>query len=292
MVFRRMSLAAAVVLLALPATAGAAHAPPDIPDLAAMTTGRGDLPRGSSVVGEGFLPVPTGEADYYRSFHIPPRSGLARLDSLVVLFAGKGDATQLMQGARLVFRDPQQRRTLGRIVARSLGVRARKVRVGPLRRLRIADDGFAVTIKAGRATIAVGMFRLDRVVAEIDALGARRGKRTMRRMRAVANATSERIRRGLSPVSVGPPTVSGTAQVGALLQAGPGVWSEATKPSSFAYEWQRCDASGACVPIPGAGQASYSVAAADRSSTLRVLVTATNAVGSTTAVSGPTPAVP
>ena len=57
-------------------------------------------------------------------------------------------------------------------------------------------------------------------------------------------------------------------------------------PTGYAYEWRRCDPTGAgCVAIAGASGSSYTLAAADVGSTLRVAVTASNAAGSTTAVS-------
>ena len=92
------------------------------------------------------------------------------------------------------------------------------------------------------------------------------------------------------PVSTSPPTITGTAQVGQTLTAGTGTW--AGSPTSFAFQWQRYSSGGAsCVDIAGAVGGTYLVAAGDAGSTLRVVVTATNAVGSTAAASAPTPAV-
>ncbi|HEY2741625.1 MAG TPA: hypothetical protein VGI69_05535, partial [Gaiellaceae bacterium] len=48
------------------------------------------------------------------------------------------------------------------------------------------------------------------------------------------------------------PTVSGTAQEGQTLTVGAGAWS-GTQPIDYAYQWQRCQSSGAnCAPIAGA----------------------------------------
>lgn len=92
------------------------------------------------------------------------------------------------------------------------------------------------------------------------------------------------------PVNTVPPAIAGTAQVGQTLTASPGTWTGA--PTSFAYQWQRCDAAGAnCVDIPGATAATYVVTAADVGFTLRVRVTASNAAGSAAATSPPTPVV-
>jgi hypothetical protein len=71
------------------------------------------------------------------------------------------------------------------------------------------------------------------------------------------------------------------------LTADPGSW--AGSPTTFAYQWQRCDAAGAaCASIPGATRQTYVVADADLGSTLRVTVAARNAAGSATATSAPT----
>jgi hypothetical protein len=81
------------------------------------------------------------------------------------------------------------------------------------------------------------------------------------------------------PVNTSPPTVSGTAQVDQALTAGPGSWT-GTQPIAFAYQWERCDsAGGICVDIAGATGATYTVTSTDVGSTLRVVVTASNAAG-------------
>jgi hypothetical protein len=93
-----------------------------------------------------------------------------------------------------------------------------------------------------------------------------------------------------APVNTAPPTISGTPQVGQTLNASTGSWS-GTQPIAYAYAWRRCDTSGgACVSI-GATGASYTLAGADVGSTIRVVVTATNSVGPTSATSAATTVV-
>src|SRR5438477_422927 len=93
------------------------------------------------------------------------------------------------------------------------------------------------------------------------------------------------------PANTAPPTISGTAQDGQTLTASPGTWT-GTQPISYAYQWQRCDSSGAnCAGITGATAATYTVLSADVGGTLVVLVTATNAGGSVAATSSPTATV-
>ena len=94
----------------------------------------------------------------------------------------------------------------------------------------------------------------------------------------------------LPPAVVSPPAVSGTAQVGQTMTAWPGTWSGS--PTSYAYQWQRCDGSGAgCTPVAGATASAYTAQSADAGLTLRVVVAASNAAGSTTATSVATAAV-
>jgi hypothetical protein len=91
-----------------------------------------------------------------------------------------------------------------------------------------------------------------------------------------------------APAVSSPPAITGAAQQGQTLTASTGTWS-GTTPLSYAYQWQRCDSSGAsCAPISGASNASYLLASADVASTIRVSVTASNSAGSVTASSAPT----
>jgi hypothetical protein len=93
-----------------------------------------------------------------------------------------------------------------------------------------------------------------------------------------------------APTSTSPPTITGVAQAGQTLTATTGVWTGS--PTGFGFQWQRCDASGAtCVAVPAATSGTYALGSADIGSTIRVAVTATNAVGAATAVSAPTPVV-
>ena len=94
-----------------------------------------------------------------------------------------------------------------------------------------------------------------------------------------------------APSNTSPPTVSGTPQVGQTLSAPVGSWV-GTNPIAYTYQWRRCDATGgACAAIAGATGASYSVVTGDVGSRLRVTVTASNAVGESSAESAPTSSV-
>src|SRR6266550_4052041 len=93
------------------------------------------------------------------------------------------------------------------------------------------------------------------------------------------------------PVNTSPPTISGSNQQGQTLTGSQGSWSGA-QPISYAYQWQRCDSSGAnCGNIASATSTTYTLTSADVGSTLVLSVTATNPAGSQTAASAATAAV-
>jgi uncharacterized protein YukE len=91
-----------------------------------------------------------------------------------------------------------------------------------------------------------------------------------------------------APINTSLPVISGTAEDGQTLSSSPGTWS-GTTPMTFAYQWRRCDAAGTnCVDILGATSNTYTLVAADVGQTLRSVVTATNAAGSSSATSNET----
>jgi hypothetical protein len=80
------------------------------------------------------------------------------------------------------------------------------------------------------------------------------------------------------------PSIAGDPRSGQRLTVSPGTWSPT--PMSFAYAWQRCNTNGrVCVPIPGANAPTYVVGAADAGRGLAVVVTASSAGGSQSALS-------
>ncbi len=94
---------------------------------------------------------------------------------------------------------------------------------------------------------------------------------------AIAQATA-------APQNTGLPTISGTARQGQTLTATNGSWSN--NPTSFSYQWQRCNANGSgCADISGATKQSYTLTSADVDHRVRVVVTASNADGQSSASS-------
>jgi hypothetical protein len=88
------------------------------------------------------------------------------------------------------------------------------------------------------------------------------------------------------PANTSPPLFDGTAQVGQYLTLSTaGNWT-GTRPFTWDYQWQRCASDGSnCQNISGATAYRYKLTAADRGSTVRAKVTATNSVASTAAFS-------
>jgi GH25 family lysozyme M1 (1,4-beta-N-acetylmuramidase) len=84
------------------------------------------------------------------------------------------------------------------------------------------------------------------------------------------------------PAATSAPTVIGTAQAGQTLTTSVGTWTGA--PTSFAYQWRRCDAGGGqCTAILGAATSTYTLSPGDIGSTISLVVTATGKGGSTSA---------
>jgi len=86
-----------------------------------------------------------------------------------------------------------------------------------------------------------------------------------------------------TPAANAAPTVSDTTSAnysdGDSLSTTNGTFTGSV--ASFTYQWQRCNSSGlSCASIPGATSSAYAAQDADVGSTLRAVVTATNASGS------------
>jgi hypothetical protein len=93
-----------------------------------------------------------------------------------------------------------------------------------------------------------------------------------------------------APTNTGLPAISGTTTEGQTLDATEGTWEGS--PTSYAYQWQDCNASGGgCANVEGAGASTYALTAGDVGHTVRVVVTATNEGGSTAATSNATAVV-
>ncbi|MGH3136006.1 MAG: hypothetical protein ACRDPV_05880 [Gaiellaceae bacterium] len=90
------------------------------------------------------------------------------------------------------------------------------------------------------------------------------------------------------PVNTTEPSISGSAEVGNILQANRGQWA-GDDPITYAFVWLRCNQQGVnCSEIQGANDPEYEVRDGDTGRTIRVRVVARNDRGSTSAISNPT----
>jgi hypothetical protein len=85
------------------------------------------------------------------------------------------------------------------------------------------------------------------------------------------------------------PSVTGKAVVGEELTASNGTWTGGV--DSYSYQWQRCTGAMVCTNVDGATAKTYGVRTADVGSSLRVMVTAHNASGSSAATASDATAV-
>jgi hypothetical protein len=96
--------------------------------------------------------------------------------------------------------------------------------------------------------------------------------------------------RTMAPSNTVSPTISGTLLNGEVLTASNGEWTES--PTSYSYQWQRCNAAGGeCAPISAATGTSHTLTSSDVAHTLRVVVSASNSVGKSSATSAQTATV-
>lgn len=91
------------------------------------------------------------------------------------------------------------------------------------------------------------------------------------------------VRAKPGPLATSLPAVTGTLRQGAKLTASAGTWS-GSGTITYAYQWSRCDASGAhCSAIRGATRGTYTEVAADVGHTIGLAVRATDPTGASTA---------
>jgi uncharacterized protein YukE len=143
------------------------------------------------------------------------------------------------------------------------------------------------SLLSGECTDVIGATGSTYTVGPLDVASAFEVVVSASSSHGVASATSPQtsVAGALLPGNTSLPSIIGSLLDGQLLSALTGGWS-GTGPLSFAYQWQLCDSAGeACKDISGALDSALSLVSAEVGSTLRVVVTATNAAGSTSATS-------
>jgi hypothetical protein len=197
---------------------------------------------------------------------------------------------QFLSTLRRALATNQGRALLKRAITSSLpenGV-ATNVQVGRPRALALGPDGFDLLITfrlLGRRTeIHLAMFAVERALGTITTLGLPGTGVARAQILRLARLMSTRMTTQLTPRNKALPAITGTAQDTATLTASTGTWSGA--PTTFTYQWQRCDAAGThCADIVGATAATYLVTTADVGRTLRVSVAGQNGVAATAVAS-------
>lgn len=97
----------------------------------------------------------------------------------------------------------------------------------------------------------------------------------------LALLASGAVARAAGPTLTARPTVTGTVRVGQRLTAESGTWTSAA-PITYAYQWYRCDATGAhCSSVHGATAARYTLGRQDAGKSIGLSVTAKDSSGST-----------
>lgn len=88
-----------------------------------------------------------------------------------------------------------------------------------------------------------------------------------------------------APTLVRQPLIVGSLIDGSVVRADPGVWT-GRQPISFTFRWLRCNSAGGDCTAPGGTARTYRLTSADVGHRIRFEVTARNAVGTTTTLSG------
>lgn len=290
-----IAAASAVVVLAAPSYARSEAAEPTT---AEMTLAVSDFASGAKVSKQKYVkPVAPATSTYSREFRPGTRLGstfLALLDTEVSLYPTPALAARDVQDLRKVLNTRVGRTQFGQAMAagfrQTSKVKLNRVAVSQPSSLGTGQLSMHVSATFVLATKQTHTLHLvfvqtDRALATFFAMPV--GRLQKADLRKLAQLQSARFQRSFAVANVAVPTVTGTPLPAQTLTATPGDWSGA--PSTYTYQWSRCDSSGTtCTDIPGATAATYVVAPEDSGSVLRSTVVAGNSVSSATAASAVT----
>ena len=284
------------VLAVFVLAAGAAGATQRGPSLGLIALAPKDVGGGAKVTHQRGLRSPGYEAAFERELEFA--TGLVGASTLFYLtttveLARTPDTTKAdLDSARLALSKPAGRvaavKSIEAQLRQTLGKSLKAAALGTIRYPKAGAGAMvvpiAVTTTTWRRPVVVSYVRLDRVLVTMTTVGSPVAPADLDRF---LQLTAAKARAQLTPISVSPPSITGTVQVAHALVASSGSW--ANRPTGYGYRWSRCDSTGvACVTIPGATAATYTVASNDTGSTLRVAVTARNGAGARTVVSAQT----
>jgi hypothetical protein len=301
----RTIAAVAATLAALPAvTAGAADTSGNGPDLTTMALATNDFGPGAKISSQGYTQPPSSAvASYERVFGPAVRLGGRRLLAVVDTndaFADAGTAANVFGALQNALSTSAGRIELGKIVvgefnAGSRGVlRAKLAGVGNLVPVKLGQGAFRILVRMktriGTLDLAVDALVLDRALGLVLLASYPKKRIDAATALLALRKLAPHFQYGFTVRNLTPPTIAGTPQAGQTLTADPGRWAGA--PSSFAYQWSRCDAAGAnCAPIAGAVGQTYVLGSAEVGTRITVTVTAANTVTSQSLPAAATAAV-
>ncbi|MEA2310579.1 MAG: hypothetical protein QOE28_547 [Solirubrobacteraceae bacterium] len=288
-------LTAAAIGLAPSAAGAAAPAPAPSADLPAMALRRADLPAGTRILSEGYLPGST--AVYLRTLQNGRLRSVRRNGALVESFVGvaptSAAARSDLADTRRSFASRAGRLAFIRQFAGSQGLRLGNRHLAPPRTLPIGDAAFEFRFELGAPIGTLHLVFAGAAVGRAETIVfivAQPRSRLAGSVGSLLRTATDRARAKLPPDSNVAPAIAGEPVVGGQLSASAGTWTGAHPAGSFAYQWLRCDPTGAsCSEIPDATASVYTVTAADQGAAIRIQVTATSPDGSGTAISDPTP---
>jgi hypothetical protein len=297
MPIRPIAAAAVAAAAALVAAGGAGAAGAPLPSPTSFLLTPSDF--GPAAQSADLEPIKiSGVTEYLRSFSKRLRAGsepLGAAGSLAMVAPDASSAYDLYMDLEVSSHTAAGRRLLARYFtagfAPKLGAKERvlKTTVGAARyQTDVVIFPIAVKMNVGTFRMLVAVTHVERVVGALLLIST--SGRTV--SNAAVDLETAAMRKHLTDAftvaNTGLPTVSGPTVQGQTLTVDEGVWSGA--PTSYTYAWSRCS-NGTCTPIDGANARTYAVGTDDSGSTLQVAVTATNTVGSATAVAAPTAVV-
>lgn len=303
--FRAAAVFAVCALFSL-AAAGVAGSAPRVtppagsPDLSQMALLPSDF-TSTNVTSEGYQSSSDFVAVYGREFgpsRIVSGARFLAVYSEVDLATDADSASVFFSALEVAVRTPSIRAQLVQAIVTGSGrtVRKKDIHIGRPRDLHLGEGAvllpIRVRIRGIRFDFDLIFLQRDRVIGLLLAGGMPAKAIKLADASYLANTMIDHVNFGLSPQPTTPPTISGTPAQGQTLTASTGSWNN--NPTSFTYQWQRCDQTGAnCQPISGATTNAYTVATIDSGHTIRVTVVAKNNIGSSQpATSSPTTPIP
>lgn len=236
-------------------------------------------------------------SSYEREFE-SARAGstpLLYVDSVAQIGRSATITSSFLRRVKKLFGSKQGRRLLAESFTEETEGLVTNVRVGRPLGLGVGADSFDLLVTYRLLGLRIdahfAAFRVERIVGVLGVVGEPSERVSRSRVARLARIMAGRMAVDFAPRNTVPPAILGSPAVGQTLTADSGTWTG--NPTSFAYQWQRCDTTGAtCTAIAGQAGPRYLVTAADIGSRIRVAVTARSSSGTGAAVSSPTSVVP